>query len=110
MTVPEEILSELREIRNLLGEFSPLKGAARGMLEGVEAYDVQKVSELFAISPSTVRRYAQAGKLPHFKLGDKYMFPVEKLCEWIEREVEENNNFIAEMAGEVNLHKLRKLS
>lgn len=99
MTVPERILEELQMIRMMLENQSGSGNKVRYMEEKVKSYDVQQVSELLHISPSTVRRYAQAGRLPHFKLGDKYMFPAVKLDEWLDKEVNDKNNQISAIFG-----------
>ena len=98
MTIPELILEELQMIRTML-ESQAANSNVKYINDRVKAYDVQQVSELLHISPSTVRRYAQAGRLPHFKLGDKYMFPSAKLDEWLDKEVKEKDSQISALFG-----------
>jgi len=99
MTIPERILEQLKDIKALLENFIMQEQTVYNFEEGIKAYDVKQVAELFDIAPNTVRRYAQEGKLPYFKLGDKYMFPVERLYEWMNKEVEINEDYIDKMVS-----------
>jgi len=101
MTVPEQILQELQQIKYLVESHDFEVDYANKQEDGIRAYDVKKVSELLSVSPSTIRRHAQAGKLPCFKIGDRYMFPVKKLNRWVDDKVEENENYIEVLAGEI---------
>ncbi len=40
-------------------------------IDGKTYYDVQEVAAMFKVVPETVRRWAQAGRLPSRKLGLK---------------------------------------
>lgn len=99
MTIPEQILEELIKTNELLESQITNENKVYSFEEGIKAYDVKQIAELFDIAPNTVRRYAQTGKLPHFKLGDKYMFPIEDIYNWMKKQVDSNEDHILHLVS-----------
>lgn len=52
------------------------------------AYTAAEVAEQLQISVDTVRRRAQAGLIPHLRIGSSYRFPVKSFERWMEEQAE----------------------
>jgi excisionase family DNA binding protein len=47
-------------------------------------YNVSQAAKELRLAPITIRRMIRAGKIPHHKLGGKYLFTPEDLAEYLE--------------------------
>lgn len=52
------------------------------------AYTAAEVAEMMQISIDTVRRRAQAGLIPHLRIGSSYRFPVTTFERWMEEQAQ----------------------
>lgn len=52
------------------------------------AYTAAEVAEMMQVSIDTVRRRAQAGLIPHLRVGSSYRFPIKSFERWLEQQAE----------------------
>jgi excisionase family DNA binding protein len=52
------------------------------------AYTVAEVAEQMQVSIQTVRRQAQAGLIPHVRIGAAYRFPVAAFDRWLDEQAQ----------------------
>lgn len=50
------------------------------------AYTATEAAELLQVSIQTVRRQAQAGLIPHVRIGATYRFPVAAFDRWLDEQ------------------------
>ena len=51
-------------------------------------WTVEDVAAFLVVKPSTVRAYAERGKLPHYRIGGRLRFSPDAISAWLaEREV-----------------------
>jgi excisionase family DNA binding protein len=55
-----------------------------------QAMKVREVAGLLNLDPDTIVRYANAQKIPAFKVGSRWRFDPEALASWIEAQNESN--------------------
>lgn len=48
--------------------------------------NLKEVAEILAVHPNTVRTWANAGKIPHFRVGRQMRFSKKKIEEWMEKD------------------------
>ena len=74
-----------------------MPGRGRALLESVKAgpdlhlpevMDIRQASQYLAISPDTLYKYLSEGKLPAFKLGNRWRFKKTTLDRWMETQSE----------------------
>lgn len=53
------------------------------MNERLKTLTLQQVAELLQVNPETVRRHAQAGKIPCAKLGSKWVFIEQDVAQYL---------------------------
>lgn len=57
-----------------------------------EVMSVRQAAAYLQISADTLYTYAAKGKVPGFKLGNRWRFKKSRLDEWIEEQVSDNAN------------------
>lgn len=55
-----------------------------------EVLTAQEASDYLKIALSTLYRYAQKGKIPHFKMGNLLRFKKSVLNKWMEEQINTN--------------------
>lgn len=51
-----------------------------------EVMDIRQASRYLSISPDTLYKYLSRGKIPAFKLGNRWRFKKSMLDRWMERQ------------------------
>ena len=51
-----------------------------------EVMDIRQASQYLAVSPDTLYKYLSRGKIPAFKLGNRWRFKKSMLDRWMERQ------------------------
>jgi len=84
----EQILSELKEIKQLLLKNKGLDSGINNSDSYRETMQFKEASEYLGITKSRIRTLAINGEIKHFKVGNRYLFKRKALDEWLE-EVQE---------------------
>src|SRR5690554_4435017 len=91
MGVMEEILEELRQLNDKIDSLPAAAGSGETVLiDGKAALSSNEASELTGVGRQNLIDMANIGKVPHFKNGTHYMFPVRPLLTWMETEAYRN--------------------
>lgn len=56
-----------------------------------EVMDIRHASRYLSISPDTLYKYLSRGKIPAFKLGNRWRFKKSMLDRWMERQSQAGN-------------------
>lgn len=64
------------------------KGKAEPLLDLREVMNIRQASQYLGISPDTLYKYLSEGKLPAFKLGNRWRFKKTTLDRWMELQSE----------------------
>ena len=51
-------------------------------------FDIKECAEYLKMHPEVLRRHCRTNKIPHFKVGGKYLFRKATIDNWIERQEE----------------------
>ncbi len=54
------------------------------MIQAKRVLNIKEVAEYLGIHASTVYKYAQAGKIPAFKIGSDWRFSKKHIDKWID--------------------------
>lgn len=91
MGVMEEILEQLKQLNEKIDNLPAAAGGGETVLiDGKAALSTDEAVELTGIGRQNLINGANAGRIPHFKNGSKYMFPVALLLKWMESEAYKN--------------------
>ena len=60
----------------------------------LEVFDINTLAKYLNCSAQLIRRYVAEQKIPHFKMGKKYLFRKIKIDEWLE---EQENKYKIEL-------------
>ncbi len=91
MGVMEQILEQLQKLNekiNALPAASQRGGTV--LIDGKAALNTKEAVGLTGIGKQNLIEMARIGKIPHFKNGSNYIFPVKPLLEWMESEAYQN--------------------
>ena len=55
-------------------------------------FDIKECAEYLRIHPESLRRMSRENKVPHFKVGGKYLFRKQTLDDWIEKQEEQHES------------------
>jgi len=65
-----------------------VKANAEALLDLREVMNIRQASQYLGISPDTLYKYLSEGKLPAFKLGNRWRFKKTTLDRWMELQSE----------------------
>ncbi len=91
MGVMEEILQQLKQLNKKIDSL-PAAGQDGNpvLIDGKVSLSTPEASELTGIGRQNLCDMARVGKIPHFKNGSYYMFPVKALLDWMDTEAYRN--------------------
>ncbi len=91
MTVLEKILIELQDLNNKIENIKSLNYSRKPrMLDGKANLSTTEATELLGIGRNKLLELVHANDIPHIKNGAKYLFPVDRLFDWISGRAAEN--------------------
>ena len=62
------------------------RGDAESFPDLREVMDIRQASQYLGVSPDTLYKYLSRGKIPAFKLGNRWRFKKSMLDRWMERQ------------------------
>ena len=65
-----------------------------------EVMNVHQCAAYLQLSVDTIHRYAAEGKVPCFKLGNRWRFKKTRIDQWISESIEQNRRLTTPLEGE----------
>lgn len=78
MGILEELLSEIKDIKEIINEFESSNSNGLSLLDGKAAISVNEASEISGIGRNNLVEQTKQGKWPYFKNGIQYKYPVRE--------------------------------
>lgn len=87
----EEIIKELKEMNKKIDELPAAVGSGTPQLiEGKAVLTPKEASEYMNVGENALRDMARSNQIPHIMHGNRFLFPINALNEWMKEAANKN--------------------